>query len=191
MIEIRIHGRGGQGSVVAAYVLATAAIAQGWFAQAFPSFGAERRGAPVAAFVRIATSPIRRRCEVNEPAFVIIQDETLALLPESLAGLAPEGGVVINSQRDSRELSGVLGRTIYALPATRLSLETLGRPMPNTALLSAFLALTELLPVASLKDALVARFAGEVLARNLHLIDQVATATPGGIWKERAHATSA
>lgn len=190
MIEIRIHGRGGQGSVVAAYGLATAAIAQGWFAQAFPSFGAERRGAPVAAFVRIAETPIRRRCEVNQPVFVIIQDETLAALPESLAGLAPEGGVVINSQRDSRALSDAFGRTTYALPATRLSLEILGRPMPNTALLAAFLALTELLPVASLKDALVTRFAGEVLARNLRLIDQVAAATPSGIWKGRTHVTS-
>ena len=133
MIEIRIHGRGGQGNVVAAYVLATAAIGQGLFAQAFPAFGAERRGAPVAAFVRIAETPIRRRCQVAQPAFVIIQDETLAVLPDTLAGLASEGGVMINSQRDSQALSDIFGRATYTLPATRLSLEALGRPMPNMA----------------------------------------------------------
>jgi len=191
VIEIRIHGRGGQGNVVAAYVLATAAIAQGRFAQAFPSFGAERRGAPVAAFVRIAETPIRRRCQVTHPTFVIIQDEALAALPETLAGLAPGGAVIINSQRDSQALSDTFGSTIYALPATQLSHEALGRPMPNTALLAAFLTLTQLVPIAGLKGALAPRFSGDVLAHNLQLIDQVAAATPDGLWKERAHAPSA
>ena len=191
MIEIRIHGRGGQGSVVGAYVLATAAIGLGRFAQAFPAFGAERRGAPVAAFVRLADAPIRRRCQVAHPAFVIIQDETLAALPETLAGLLPKGGVVMNSPNDSDALSSTLGRPVYALPATRLSLEAFGRAMPNTALLAAFLMLTELLPVRGLKDALAQRFKGEVLARNLALIDQVAAATPSGLWKDRMYAASA
>ena len=191
MIEIRIHGRGGQGNVVAAYVLATAAIGQGLFAQAFPAFGAERRGAPVAAFVRIAETPIRRRCQVAQPAFVIIQDETLAVLPDTLAGLASGGGVMINSPRDSQALVDTFGRATYTLPATRLSLEALGRPMPNMALLVAFLTLTELLPIAGLKDALAQRFRGEVLADNLALVCQVADATPHGIWKELVHAASA
>ena len=191
MIEIRIHGRGGQGSVVAAYVLATTAIDVGRFAQAFPAFGAERRGAPVASFVRIAATPIRRHCQVAQPAFLIIQDETLLELPETLAGLLPGGGIVANTQRDSQALSDTLGHPVHALPATRLSRDTLGRPMPNTALLAAFLTLTNLLPVAGLKDALAQRFKGDVLARNLDLIDQVAAATPTGLWQERAHATSA
>ena len=191
MIEIRIHGRGGQGNVVAAYVLATAAIDQGYFSQAFPAFGAERRGAPVAAFVRIAETPIRRHCQVSQPAFLIIQDETLLALPETLAGLLPEGAMVVNSQQDSQALSATLGCPVHALPATRLSQDTLGRPMPNTALLAAFLTLTDLLAIAGLKDALAQRFKGEVLARNLELIDQVASATPAGLWQERAHATSA
>ncbi len=191
MIEIRIHGRGGQGNVVGAYVLATAAIGLGRFAQAFPAFGAERRGAPVAAFVRLAEAPIRRRCQVAEPAFVIVQDETLMALPETLEGLRPQGAVILNSGRDASALSATLGRPVHALPATRLSQEALGRPMPNTALLAAFLALTDLLPVTGLKDALAQRFKGEVLARNLSLIDRVAAATPPGLWKERVHAASA
>jgi len=98
---------------------------------------------------------------------------------------------MINSQRDSRALSDTFGRATYTLPATRLSLEALGRPMPNTALLAAFLTLTELLPVAGLKDALAQRFRGEVLAHNLALVCQVADATPHGIWKELVHAASA
>ena len=191
MIEVRIHGRGGQGNVVAAYVLATAAIDQGHFAQAFPAFGAERRGAPVAAFVRLANAPIRRRCQVVNPAFVIVQDETLTASPDTLEGLRPEGAVIMNSERDGQGLSAAFACTVYAIPATRLSLEALGRPMPNMALLAAFLALTGLLPITGLKDALGLRFGGDVLARNLTLIDQVVAATPAGLWKGRADAAGA
>lgn len=191
MLEIRIHGRGGQGNVVAAYVLATAAIDQGRHAHAFPAFGAERRGSPVAAFVRIDDAPIRRRCQVLEPAFLIVQEEALLDLPETLAGLSPAASVVVNSSRDAQDLSAHLRRPIYALPATRLSQEALGRPMPNTALLAAFLALTRLLPVEGLKDALAQRLKGDVLTRNLDLIDRVHAATPTGLWQERAHAAGA
>ncbi|RMD71774.1 MAG: pyruvate oxidoreductase subunit gamma, partial [Gammaproteobacteria bacterium] len=81
MIEIRIHGRGGQGNVVAAYLLAIAAFEEGKYSQAFPSFGAERRGAPVVAFVRASDTPFRRRCQVREPAFLIIQDHALLHVP--------------------------------------------------------------------------------------------------------------
>ncbi len=191
MIEIRIHGRGGQGNVVAAYVLAAAAIEQGRYAQAFPAFGAERRGAPIAAFVRLAEEPIRRRCQIAHPAFVIIQDEALAGLPDTLDGLRPGGAVVLNSGRGSEALSAAMGQTVYALPATRLSADALGRPMPNTALLAAFITLTALVPITGLKNALAQRFKGEVLARNLALIEQVALATPAGVWKERVDATGA
>ncbi len=191
MIEVRIHGRGGQGNVVAAYLLATTAIGEGEYAQAFPSFGAERRGAPVTAFVRVAPEPFRRRCQVLHPAFLIIQDEALLQVPGVTDGLLPGGGILVNSKRGDDELSAMLGRDAAALPASALAAEFLGRPVPNTALLAAFLTLTQMLPVASLTKALGHRFKGELLERNARLIEQVAQRVSPGLWKEQADAASA
>ena len=184
MIEIRIHGRGGQGNVVAAYLLASAAFEEGRYAQAFPSFGAERRGAPVTAFVRIADRPIRRRCEVKEPAFLIIQDEALLHVAGVLGGLRPGGGILINSSQSSEQLSNQLGQAVVALPATALATEVLGRPVPNTALLAAFLTLTGLLPHQALIQALAGRFTGGMLERNVNLVEQAASRVPVDMWKE-------
>jgi pyruvate ferredoxin oxidoreductase gamma subunit len=191
MIEIRIHGRGGQGNVVAAYLLASAAFEEGRYVQAFPSFGAERRGAPVTAFVRIADRPIRRRCEVREPAFLIIQDEALLHVAGVLDGLRAGGGILINSNQSSDQLSNHLGQAVVALPATALATEVLGRPVPNTALLAAFLTLTGLLPHAALIKALSARFKGGVLERNASLVEQAASRVPADIWKEGDYAARA
>jgi pyruvate ferredoxin oxidoreductase gamma subunit len=188
MIEIRIHGRGGQGNVVAAYLLATAAFEDGRYAQAFPSFGAERRGAPVTAFVRIADRPIRRRCEVLEPAYLIIQDEALLHTQDVLNGLLPGGGVLINSNRTSEELSVSVGHSVVALPASSLASEILGKPVPNTALLAAFLNLSGLLPQDALIKALAERFKGDVLEKNISLIEKAAQLVTPGLWKEEAHA---
>ncbi len=191
MIEVRIHGRGGQGNVVAAYLLATAAIDEGRYAQAFPSFGAERRGAPVVAFVRISDTPIRQRCQVLNPAFLIIQDETLLHVPGVLDGLVPGGGILVNTELDNEALSAQLGQPGQALPATRLAVQILGRPVPNTALLAAFLALTRILPMEALVKALSHRFKGEVLDKNTRLINEAAQKVPAGLWQEVAHARSA
>lgn len=191
MIEVRIHGRGGQGNVVAAYLLATTAIGEGEYAQAFPSFGAERRGAPVTAFVRVAHEPFKRRCQVVQPAFLIIQDEALLQVSGVTDGLLPGGGILVNSKRGNDELSAMLGRDAVALPASALAAEFLGRPVPNTALLAAFLTLTQMLPVASLTHALGHRFKGEVLERNARLIEQAAQQVSPGLWKEQADAASA
>lgn len=191
MIEIRIHGRGGQGNVVAAYLLASAAFEDGRYAQAFPAFGAERRGAPVAAFVRIADRPIRRRCQVREPAFLIVQDDTLLHLPDITAGLQTGGAVLVNSNRDGAELATGLNRPLVALPAATLAQEILGRPVPNTALLSAFLELTGLLPREALIRALAQRFHGKVLEHNRELIDRAAKLVMRGAWQEDQRAVSA
>ncbi len=191
MIEIRIHGRGGQGNVVAAYLLATAAIDEGRYAQAFPSFGAERRGAPVAAFVRMARERILRRCEVREPHFVIVQDPTLLKSPGVTAGLREGGRVLVNSTHNGEELSERLGVQTAALPASQLAREHLGRPVPNTALLAAFFALTGVLPVDALLKALSERFRGEVLERNESLVQAAAGAVPAGAWKEVIDAAGA
>lgn len=190
MIEIRIHGRGGQGNVVAAYLLAAAAFDSGFFCQAFPAFGAERRGAPVVAFVRIDDHPISRRNQVREPAYLIIQDENLLHEHDLTAGLLPDGGVLINSIRSSEELATELGLKVIAIPATAMALETVGRPMPNVALLAAFLQLTELLPQQGLIEALEERFSGDVLEKNRKLAGFAAQKVPAGLWKEEAHAAS-
>lgn len=191
MLEIRIHGRGGQGNVVASYLLALAAFESGKYAQAFPSFGAERRGAPVTAFVRLDDAPFRRRCQVREPDFLIVQDQALLHVPGVLSGLKEGGGILLNAKADSDGLQRQLGRKVVTVPATELALAILRKPVPNTALIAAFLALTELMPLSTLNEALQKRFRGEVLARNWELAEAAAKGVPVGLWRERAHAASA
>lgn len=186
MIEIRIHGRGGQGNVVAAYVLAGAAFEEGKRCQAFPNFGAERRGAPVVAFVRISEKPILRRCQVEAPGFLIIQDESLLHIPSVLEGLQDKGGVLVNSLKSSEELTKEYGRPMVALKGSEISQEIVGRPLANIALLSAFLSLTGILPLDALKKALSKRFRGDVLDKNLKLIDEVGQHVAAGLWKKEA-----
>ncbi|MBF0304162.1 MAG: 2-oxoacid:acceptor oxidoreductase family protein [Alphaproteobacteria bacterium] len=188
MIEVRIHGRGGQGNVVAAYLLATAAFEEGRHCQAFPSFGAERRGAPVTAFVRIDDNPIQRRCQVRAPDFLIIQDSGLLHVAGVTEGLKPGGGVLVNSPRASDDVAAETGRPTIALPASQLAADILGRPMPNVALLAAFLTITGIVPVDALGKALGHRFKGDVLERNRKLIDAAAALVPAGLWREAAHA---
>ncbi|GMQ87886.1 MAG: pyruvate ferredoxin oxidoreductase subunit gamma [Gammaproteobacteria bacterium] len=191
MIEIRVHGRGGQGNVVAAYLLATAAFEAGRYGQAFPNFGAERRGAPVTAFVRISDKPIRRRCQVRQPAFLIIQDEALLHVAGVLDGLHAGGGILVNSNRAPGELDVTTGHELITLPASKLANEALGRPVPNTALLAAFLALTELLPQQALVKALAERFKGDMLERNTRLVERAADMVPARRWQEESHAARA
>jgi len=191
LIEVRIHGRGGQGNVVAAYLLATAAIDEGYFGQAFPAFGAERRGAPVVAFVRIAERTLRRHNQVLQPDFLIIQDRALLNDPGVLDGLRPGGGILVNTSLDAATLSEQLGHAVVTLPATQLAMAQLGKPVPNTALLSAFLTLTQMLPMTSLTKALGQKFKGDILERNLSLIETASQQVPAGRWKEMAHASGA
>lgn len=191
MIEVRIHGRGGQGNVVAAYLLATAAIDEGRFGQAFPAFGAERRGAPVVSFVRIADKPLRRHNQVQHPAFLIIQDQALLNVPGVTDGLLAGGGILVNSSLDSETLSQQTGIQLLTLPADSLSQDYLGHPVPNTALLAAFLSLTELLPVDALLKALAHRFKGKLLENNSRLVSDVVNMMPMGQWKEIANAPGA
>ena len=188
MIEVRIHGRGGQGNVVAAYLLATTAINEGWHAQAFPAFGAERRGAPVVAFVRINDAPIMRRCQIVSPDFLIIQDEALMNIPGITEGLKADGAILLNSSKDSDRYAGTIGSRLVTLPATQLAQQYLGRPVPNTALLSAFLKLTDLLPQPALINSLQERFKGPVLEKNIALVKAAAETIPDNPWKTTINA---
>lgn len=184
MIEFRIHGRGGQGSVAAAYLLAAAAFEAGMTCQAFPAFGAERRGAPVTAFVRIGHDPIHLRAQVREPDWLIVQDDSLLIDPNLTAGLKDGGAMLVNSGRDSAEVAQTFGCLALCVDATGMAVEEIGRPIPNTALLAAFLGLTGILPLDALATAIRGRFHGQVLDDNLRLIERAAKSVPQGAWKE-------
>jgi pyruvate ferredoxin oxidoreductase gamma subunit len=188
MLEYRIHGRGGQGSVAAAYLLAAAAFEAGFTCQAFPAFGAERRGAPVMAFVRIDTKPITLRSQVRAPDYMIVQDDTLLLDPNLTNGLKPGGAMLVNSRRPAEDFAKKFKTNVVAFPATELAVEVIGKPIPNTALLAAFLALTETVPQEALAGALRGRFHGKMLETNLELIAKAAGAVEKGAWKELANA---
>ena len=187
MIEYRIHGRGGQGSVAAAYLLAAAAFEAGFTCQAFPAFGAERRGAPVMAFVRVDDKPITLRSQVRSPDFMIVQDDTLLLDPNLTNGLKPGGAMLVNTRKPVADFAKFKTRVV-TFPATELAVEVIGKPIPNTALLAAFLALTEHVPQSALAAALKGRFHGKVLEKNLELIARAADTVAKGAWKEKAHA---
>lgn len=192
MTEIRIEGRGGQGNVVAAYMLAEAALEAGEFSQAFPSFGPERRGAPVSSFVRIADGPIRRRCQIEHPLYVIIQDSSLLHVPGIAAGVRAEGGILINSPKDVGELRVPAGVAhVASFPATSLAMQFLREPIPNTALLAAFLSLTGLLPLWALERVLAHRFSGEALQRNVRLMLEASARVARDSWNVSAAAPTA
>jgi pyruvate ferredoxin oxidoreductase gamma subunit len=170
--EVRIHGRGGQGVVTAAELLSVAAFDEGRHAQAFPSFGSERTGAPVVSFCRFGDVPIRTREPVAEPDALIVQDPTLLHQVDLFSGLKPDGYVLINSGRDFAELGledlGERHRPerLLSVPATELARRHLGRPLPNAALLGGFAALTGTLGLDSVIAAIRARFHGAAGERN-------------------------
>ncbi len=141
MIEIRFHGRGGQGAVTSAEILALAVIEEGRYAQAFPAFGAERRGAPVLAFTRISDEPIKIRIGIYEPDIVIVLDPTLLRSVPVFSGLKEDGVAVINSQKTPDELKAELGfeGNIVTVDATSIAMEELGVPITNVVMLGALL----------------------------------------------------
>ena len=172
MFQVRIHGRGGQGVVTAAELLSVAAFLGGKHAQAFPSFGSERTGAPVVAFCRIADAPIRLREPIMAPDALIIQDPTLLHQVDVFGGLARGGFILINTARSFAEL-GLLEFArdfqpdrLLTVPATELALAHVGRPLPNAALLGAFAALSGVISLDAVLDAIRARFAGKVAHDN-------------------------
>ena len=164
MFQIRVHGRGGQGVVTAAELLSVAAFLEGRHAQAFPSFGSERTGAPVAAFCRIDDVPIRLREPVFAPDALIIQDPTLLREHSVLEGLSPTGFVLVNSARTWAQLglTDLVDRLppshAVLVPASALALTHIGRTVPNAALLGGFAALCGLMSLGSVVAAIEARF---------------------------------
>ncbi len=163
MIEIRFHGRGGQGAVTAAEILAKAAFEDGKYCQAFPFFGAERKGAPVMAFSRINDSPIRRRYQVYNPDYVVVLDDTLLEAVDVLSGLKKDGKVIINAKDDLD-----LGNDIksYSIDATGIALDILGIPIVNTVMLGAFAGATDVVSLDSIIKVTKETFPGKIGEKN-------------------------
>ena len=173
MYQIRIHGRGGQGVVSGAEMLSVAAFLEGRFAQAFPSFGSERMGAPVMAFCRIDDKEIRLREPVLQPDALIIQDCTLLHRVDLFNGLPKGGCILLNSHRSFEELG--LGRfargeqqyRLFTLPATELAMKHVGRAVPNAALLGGFAALTGVIRLESVEAAIREKFTKGIAEKNV------------------------
>lgn len=174
MFQIRLHGRGGQGVVTGAEMLSIAAFLEGRHAQAFPSFGSERTGAPVVAFCRIDDREIRLREPIVEPDALIIQDPSLLLQVNVFSGLRRPGGyILINTTRSFEELgigefvSGFRAERLCTVPATDLALKHVGRPVPNAGLLGGFAAVSGLLTLDSVAAAIRGKFPDRVAEGNI------------------------
>jgi pyruvate ferredoxin oxidoreductase gamma subunit len=173
MLQIRFHGRGGQGVVTAAEMLSVAAFHQGRHAQAFPSFGSERTGAPVVAFCRISDREIRLREPILAPDVLIVQDPTLLHQVDVFQGLQADGHVLINSKRSvgALGLADMAARfrqeRLRTVPATEIALKHLGRPLPNAVLLGGIAALSGLVSLDAVAHAINATFSGKVAAANV------------------------
>ena len=172
MFQVRIHGRGGQGVVAAAEILSMAAFDEGRFAQAFPSFGSERMGAPVVSYCRIDERPIRTHEPIAEPDALIVQDATLVHQVDLFGGLSDGSYVLVNTSKGFEELglADLVARfrpeRLCTCPATSLALTHLGRPLPNAALLGGFAALTGRVSLGALEKAVGERFPGPAGAAN-------------------------
>jgi len=155
--EIRIHGRGGQGAVYACNVLAHALFKEGKWVQAFPHFGVERRGAPVAAFVRFDNGPIELRCHIYTPNYVIILDPTLSGSPTAIEGLKEKGGVLVNSPKPPEEFSGMGDFRVATIDASSIALKfglgTAASPIVNTAILGAFARFSQFVSLKALIES--------------------------------------
>ena len=158
MLEVRWHGRGGQGAVTSVELLALAAIGEGRFAQGFPSFGPERRGAPVAAFNRVDEKRIRRRCVIASPDVVVVLDESLIGPEDVCEGLAEGGSVIINTRKNASAFAGLCRGRIWTVDATTIALDEIGRPIPNMPMVGALLRVTGILGVEELIEGVKREF---------------------------------
>jgi pyruvate ferredoxin oxidoreductase gamma subunit len=173
MFQVRIHGRGGQGVVTAAEMLSVAAFLEGRHAQAFPSFGSERTGAPVVAFCRIDDKEIRLREPVMQPDALIIQDPTLLFQVDVFSGLKQDGYMLINTNRSFDALGigefvkGWHHERLCTVPATELAFKHVGRAVPNVPLLGGFAAVSGMIQLESVVEAIRQRFSGKLADGNV------------------------
>jgi pyruvate ferredoxin oxidoreductase gamma subunit len=171
MVEIRFHGRGGQGAVTSVELLALAAINQGKFAQGFPSFGPERRGAPVLAFCRVDDRHIRLRCKIVTPDVVVILDPSLIRIQKPAADLKENGVIILNTNKSPEEVRREYGfkQTLALVDANKVAKEVLGVPIVNTTMLGALLKATGVVSVEALDHPLKERF-GPLAVKNFNAL---------------------
>lgn len=174
LVEIRWHGRGGQGAVTSAELVAQAAINEGKYAQAFPSFSPERRGAPVLAFNRInETQPIRTRAEIEEPDIVIVLDTTLLSIIDLASGLKDKGIIIINTKKSAKQIKADfnISGSIAVVDAKTIAMEELKIPIVNTTMIGALIKTTGLIKLESMKEPLEKRF-GRLAERNIKAMER-------------------
>ena len=175
MLEFRWHGRGGQGAWTASELLARTAIYEGKYIQSFPEFGPERMGAPVTAFTRISTEPIRLHCAVYEPDVVAVLDPTLLKAVPVAAGLNENGIIIVNSADEPAKVKEVLklekGK-VWTIPATEIALRILGMPITNTAMLGAVARATSIVSLESVEKTVKERFRLDIAEKNFAVIKE-------------------
>ena len=159
LTEIRWHGRGGQGAITASKLLATAAGEMDYYVQAFPEYGAERMGAPVQSFNRISKDPIELHCQIKSPGFVLVLDETLLKSIDVTEGIKEDGTIIINTPKNSEEIKDLIKTDnknikVYTVDATKISIDTLGKPIPNTPIIGALVKIIGFLEIEPLLKAI-------------------------------------
>jgi len=161
LTEIRWHGRGGQGAVTAAKMVAEVALGQKKYFQAFPEYGPERSGAPIVAFTRMSDEPIQIYCGIENPQIVVVLDPTLLSIVDVTKGAPEDAIVLVNSDLPPAKLRAkyhIEGHRLFSIAATRIATETIGRPIPNTPMVGALTRIAGLFPLASVVDFLRADF---------------------------------
>jgi pyruvate ferredoxin oxidoreductase gamma subunit len=161
MLEVRWHGRGGQGAKTAAMLFAETAIDEGKHGQGFPDYGPERMGAPMRGFTRVSEDPILVHCGIEEPQIVVVLDQTLLDSVDVSVGVPDDGTIIVNTHlqpKQIREKLKLKGRKIYTLNATQIALDTIGRPIPNTVMLGALIKLTNLFDLEVLEKNIEKKF---------------------------------
>jgi 2-oxoacid:acceptor oxidoreductase gamma subunit (pyruvate/2-ketoisovalerate family) len=175
ILEVRWHGRGGQGAWTASELLARAAIYEGKYIQSFPEFGPERMGAPVAAFTRISNEPIQIHCAVYNPDVVAVLDPTLLKTVPVASGLNEGGTIIINSKENPTDMRKTLNTDkgkIWTVPATEIAMRILGRPITNTAMLGAVARITEIISLESIEKVVKERFRQNIAEKNIKIIKE-------------------
>ncbi len=173
LVEVRWHGRGGQGIVTVSRLLAYAALLDGKHVQAFPEFGPERRGAPVTGYTRISDEPISIHSHIYNPNIVVIVDPTLIGTVDVTGGLVEDGTIVANTEKNVSELKQSIKaerNKVYTVNAVRIALDVLGRPIYNTAMLGALVKASPLVTMDSLEKVVKERFPGAVGEKNITVI---------------------
>jgi 2-oxoacid:acceptor oxidoreductase gamma subunit (pyruvate/2-ketoisovalerate family) len=176
ILEVRWHGRGGQGAWTASELLARAAISEGKYIQSFPEFGPERMGAPVTAFTRISTEPIRIHCAVYNPDVVAVLDPTLLKTVKVTDGMSDDGGdIIVNSKENAAQIRKMLDTNkgkVWTVPASDISLKILGMPITNTAMLGAVARVTGAVSLETIEKMIKARFRPDVAEKNFSVVKE-------------------